>query len=88
MTADDAPPNEQFPPNDPEHEPVALAVQPMTISFRDVNGGSIDFKMKPTTKLSKAMTAFAGRMGHDQKQLRFLFDGTRVTDEDTPESVC
>lgn len=60
---------------------------PMTVSFRDANGSAVDFKMKPTTKLGKAMTAFSNKVGRDAMQLRFLFEGQRVVDDDTPTTV-
>ena len=60
---------------------------PMTVSFRDANGAAVDFKMKPSTKLGKAMAAFSNKIGHDPMQLRFLFDGERVAEEDTPTTV-
>ena len=59
----------------------------MTISFRDANGTAVDFKMKSTTKLGKAMAAFSNKMGRDVRQLRFLFDGERVAEHDTPTTV-
>lgn len=60
---------------------------PMTVSFRDANGAAVDFKMKPSTKLGKAMAAFSNKIGRDPMQLRFLFDGERVAEEDTPTTV-
>ncbi|KAI7490132.1 hypothetical protein KC351_g776 [Hortaea werneckii] len=76
------------PPPPPPQQPAtpATAAQPdqLTLKFRDMNGFSIDFKLKPVTKLGKAMTAFSARMEKDPKELRFLSEGRRVLPEQTP----
>lgn len=59
----------------------------LTLKFRDMNGFSIDFKLKPVTKLGKAMTAFSARMEKDPKELRFLSEGRRVLPDQTPSDV-
>lgn len=46
------------------------------------------FKVKRTTQLRKVIDAFCKRTGKDTKALRFLFEGERVSEQDTPESVC
>lgn len=51
------------------------------------NNNEVFFKIKRTTKLEKLMNAFCDRQGKDPKTVRFLFDGTRVTAQDTPDNV-
>jgi hypothetical protein len=46
----------------------------------------MDFAVKPTTKLSKLMKAYSKSQEKDESHLRFLFDGERVQNEDTPQS--
>lgn len=45
------------------------------------------FKIKRTTQLRKVIDAFCKRTGKDTKALRFLYDGERVSEQDTPDSV-
>jgi hypothetical protein len=58
----------------------------LNIKVTDGNN-EVFFKIKRTTKLEKLMKAFCERQGKDPKTARFLFDGTKVTRDDTPESV-
>jgi len=51
------------------------------------NNNEVFFKIKRSTKLEKLMNAFCERQGKEFKTVRFLFDGTRVTGQDTPDSV-
>jgi len=51
------------------------------------NNNEVFFKIKRSTKLEKLMNAFCDRQGKDPRTVRFLFDGTRVTSQDTPDSV-
>ena len=83
-------PNNDPPPtttNSEDQPPAAAAPAPMTIIFRTTNGAEVSFKLKPTTKLKKAMDAYAAREDKDRKVLRFLFEGERVLDDSTAVSV-
>lgn len=51
------------------------------------NNNEVFFKIKRTTQLKKLMDAFCDRQGKQIATVRFLFDGTRVRPEDTPETV-
>jgi hypothetical protein len=51
------------------------------------NNNEVFFKIKKTTQLSKLMNAFCDRQGKALASCRFLFDGARVTPQDTPEGV-
>ena len=48
----------------------------------------MNFKIKPTTKLGKVMSAFCDRQGMNMDTVRFYFDGVRVEKEMTPAVVC
>lgn len=78
----EAPAPETNHPTTPEAKPAGL-----TIVFRDASGGELSFKLKPTTKLKKAMDAFAQRTQRERHTLRFLFEGVRVLDEHSAEEV-
>ncbi|KAI7653999.1 hypothetical protein KC319_g10373 [Hortaea werneckii] len=72
----------------PAQQP-ATPAQPdqLTLKFRDMNDYSIDFKLKPSTKLVKAMNAFSARLQKDTKELRFLSEGRRVLPDQTPSDL-
>lgn len=51
------------------------------------NNNEVFFKIKRSTNLKKLMDAFCDRQGKNPQSVRFLFDGTRVQQNDTPDSV-
>jgi len=51
------------------------------------NNNEVFFKIKRSTQLKKLMDAFCERQGKQMATVRFLFDGTRVRPEDTPDTV-
>lgn len=61
-------------------------VEHLNIKVTD-NNNEVFFKIKRTTPLKKLMDAFCERQGKQLSTVRFLFDGTRVRPEDTPDSV-
>uniref|UniRef100_A0A7S3B187 Ubiquitin-like domain-containing protein n=1 Tax=Haptolina ericina TaxID=156174 RepID=A0A7S3B187_9EUKA len=51
------------------------------------DGNEIFFKCKATTPLSKLMNAFCQRQGVALASVRFLFDGTRINEHQTPSDL-
>ena len=51
------------------------------------DGTEIFFKCKPHTNMSRLMTAYAQRQGVNLKSVRFLFDGERVREDQTPKEL-
>ena len=51
------------------------------------NNNEVFFKIKKSTQLKKLMDAFCDRSGKNRRSVRFLFDGQRVQNDDTPETV-
>lgn len=47
----------------------------------------IFFKIKKTTPLKKLMEAYCERLGKQPGSLRFLFDGQRISPNDTPQQL-
>ncbi|CEF68765.1 Small ubiquitin-related modifier 1 [Strongyloides ratti] len=47
----------------------------------------VHFKVKKTTTMSKLKKTYADRMGVSPNSLRFLFDGKRIENTDTPKSL-
>ena len=65
-----------------------VAPEQLNIKVQAAEGNEVFFKVKRTTKLAKLKRAYAERMGKPENSVRFIFDGQRVGDEDTAESVC
>jgi len=59
----------------------------LRVRVKDQAGVVIFFKVKPTTKMRKVFEAYAQRKGVQFSSLRFLLDGERITDEDTPKTL-
>ena len=51
------------------------------------DGNEIYFKCKETTPLQKLMHAFCNRQGVTMGSVRFLFDGNRINDMQTPSQL-
>ncbi|KAJ7276643.1 ubiquitin-related domain-containing protein [Mycena rebaudengoi] len=60
-----------------------------TINIKVVSstGDEVFFKIKRSTKLSKLQGAYASKVGKDVGSIRFLYDGARINDDDTPASL-
>ncbi|KAH9975069.1 ubiquitin-like protein [Lactifluus volemus] len=60
-----------------------------TINVKVVSaaGEEVFFKIKRNTKLSKLQGAYANKVGKDVGSIRFLYDGNRINDDDTPATL-
>ncbi|KAL2354097.1 ubiquitin-related domain-containing protein [Cryomyces antarcticus] len=65
-------------------EPPQQVSEHLNIKVTD-NNNEVFFKIKRTTALKKLMDAFCDRQGKSPQSVRFLFDGTRVSETDSPE---
>lgn len=63
------------------------ALQKLCIKVQDQQNNELHFMIKPQTKLSKVMKAFCDRQGLGPGTVKFLHEGIRVQDNDTPESL-
>ena len=63
------------------------APEQMNIKFSDHSGFKVQFRLKPTTKLGKAMDHYSARVEKNRQTLRFLFEGERLLPDSTPKSV-
>ena len=83
--------------SDPEFEPEnqSVATEPeeedldmfVTVKVRAPNGQESRFKMPGDAFLYKLMNAFCRRHGLQRASVRFLFDGVRLQDMETPDMV-
>jgi len=62
-------------------------VAPINIKVLTYSGEEVFFKIKRNTKLSKLQAAYANKVGKDVGTIRFLYDGNRINDDDTPLSL-
>ncbi|KAF9267022.1 small ubiquitin-like modifier [Marasmius fiardii PR-910] len=60
---------------------------PINVKVVSSTGDEVFFKIKRSTKLSKLQGAYANKVGKDVSSIRFLYDGNRITDTDTPASL-
>ncbi|KAK9475689.1 ubiquitin-related domain-containing protein [Lipomyces japonicus] len=58
----------------------------LNIKVTDGNN-EVFFRIRRSTQLKKLMDTFCDRQGKSRGAVRFLFDGQRVSDTDTPESL-
>jgi hypothetical protein len=68
------------------HKDEAGSADHLNIKVTD-NNNEVFFKIKRATALGKLMSAFCDRQGKKLESCRFLFDGQRVTADDTPDTV-
>ncbi|KAF8151811.1 small ubiquitin-related modifier [Crassisporium funariophilum] len=61
--------------------------QTINIKVVSSTGEEVFFKIKRSTKLTKLQGAYASKVGKDVGSIRFLYDGARIQDEDTPSSL-
>ena len=59
----------------------------LMVRVKDQTGEETVFKVKKTTKMGKVFEAYARRKGLQLSSLRFLLDGERIGNEESPKSV-
>ncbi|KIN99164.1 hypothetical protein M404DRAFT_155796 [Pisolithus tinctorius Marx 270] len=60
---------------------------PINVKVVSSTGDEVFFKIKRNTKLSKLQGAYANKVGKDVASIRFLYDGNRINEDDTPASL-
>ena len=60
---------------------------PYTNNLHNNTGEETMFKIKKSTKMSKVFKAYASRKGVEEGSLRFLLDGERISETDTPKML-
>ncbi|KAI9665231.1 MAG: hypothetical protein M1829_005769 [Trizodia sp. TS-e1964] len=80
MSDHDGSPSPAAKPEEPQ------APEHLNIKVTD-NNNEVFFKIKRTTNLKKLMDAFCERQGRAPTTVRFLFEGNRVSPNDSPESL-
>jgi len=52
----------------------------------DLNN-EVQFRLKTEVPMVRMKTAYCKRLGHEVGEIRFMFEGVRITDDDTPKSL-
>ncbi|KAF8554848.1 ubiquitin-like protein [Imleria badia] len=60
---------------------------PINVKVVSSTGDEVFFKIKRNTKLSKLQGAYAAKVGKDVGSIRFLYDGNRISEDDTPSTL-
>ncbi|KAF8576734.1 ubiquitin-like protein [Ramaria rubella] len=60
---------------------------PINIKVVSSTGEEVFFKIKRSTKLTKLQGAYASKVGKDVANIRFLYDGDRIGEDDTPGTL-
>ena len=57
----------------------------MNIVVKGQDGEEVHFKVKKTTPFKKIMDAYCTKRGLSREYVRFMIDGVRIQDSDTPK---
>ncbi|CAD7962579.1 unnamed protein product [Amoebophrya sp. A25] len=57
------------------------------LRVRNHQGGEVQFKIKRTSQLKKLMEAYCQRTGVRMGEVRFMVDGERINENDTPDGL-
>jgi len=62
-------------------------VEHITLKVKSQDGNELFFKIKRGTQLKKLMEAYCSRNGVNPSTVRFLFDGQRIQETNTPNDL-
>jgi Ubiquitin-2 like Rad60 SUMO-like len=68
-------------------KPEDQAPTQLNVKVVDQDGNDLFFKIKQHTALKKVMDAYCERQGKTRGLVRFLFEGHRIQDNDTPDTL-
>ncbi len=57
----------------------------LNLNVKSQEGNIICFKLKKTTSLKKMIDSYCSKFGLQAKSVRFIFEGERIKESDTPE---
>ena len=72
---------------DTEVKPEPPASDKLKLCIVSSDGSEVYFCVKPHTRLGKLMDVYCERQGINVNAIRILFDGSRIRENDTPESL-
>jgi hypothetical protein len=84
MSAEDGSPAPESPVPAEEKKPEATHIQ---VKVKDQHENEVFFKIKRSTPMKKVFDAYCATKSIARASVRFLFEGERVQDLDTPEKL-
>mmetsp|Transcript_20581 Transcript_20581/g.45044 ORF Transcript_20581/g.45044 Transcript_20581/m.45044 type:complete len:92 (-) Transcript_20581:252-527(-) len=72
---------------DAKEEKPSTDGQHINLKVKAQDGNEVFFKVKKTTPLRKLMEAYCKRQGVAEKDVVFLFDGSRLKEDQTPHAL-
>jgi len=70
-----------------EKKPEETSTEHINIKVKSQDGSEIFFKIKKSTNLKKLMDAYCQRQGLQANSCRFIFDGERIKETDSPQTL-
>lgn len=70
-----------------EDHPAVASSEHINLRVVAHDGGEVYFKIKQSTTLGKLMAAYCDRQSISPNAIRFLFDGQRLKDHQTPKDL-
>ena len=67
--------------------PSTTNAEQLNLKVKSQDGEEVFFKIKNTTQLKKLMDAYCQRQGLAASNVRFLFDGERLHEAQTPKEL-
>ena len=64
-----------------------VSTEHITLKVKSQDGNELFFKIKRATQLKKLMEAYCSRNGVNPTTVRFLFDGQRIQETNTPNDL-
>ena len=74
--------------NDRDVKPDPDSLQQLNLKVLGSDGQVVQFKIKKNTPLRKLMNAYCDRCKLAPNTIRFMFDGGRIDETDTPKSLA
>jgi len=74
-------------PADEETKPQGGDSEHINLKVIGQNNSEVHFRIKKSTKMNKLKAAFCERQGIPMTSVRFLFEGQRIDDNNTPKDL-
>nr|AAP34642.1 small ubiquitin-like modifier [Bigelowiella natans] len=59
----------------------------LNLKVKSQDGNEVFFKVKKTTPFKRLMEAYCQKVGAEKSSVRFLFDGDRISGDQTPADL-
>ena len=59
----------------------------LNLRVADAMGQEVHFVVTPNTRMEKIFAAFCAKRGRERTGLRFMYNGVRIAEDETPKSL-